>query len=64
MSTSRRRGCLHRNAYLAANAEGLDKLDTALRETLKANPLNSPRFLSQTRPSTAIYLARTSPTYK
>ena len=30
--------------YLAANAEGLDKVNAALRETLKANPLGGPAF--------------------
>jgi hypothetical protein len=30
--------------YIAANAEGLDKVDAALRETLKTNPLMGPAF--------------------
>jgi hypothetical protein len=30
--------------YLAANAEGLDKVSAALRDTLKSNPLNGPAF--------------------
>lgn len=30
--------------YLTANAEGLDKVNAALRETLKSNPLNGPAF--------------------
>ena len=51
--------------YLAANAEGLDKVDTALRETLKANPLNSPAFGSMVDfTEHRDYLVRTSATYK
>jgi len=30
--------------YLTPNAEGLDKVNAALRETLKSNPLNGPAF--------------------
>jgi hypothetical protein len=30
--------------YIATNAEGLDKVNAALRETLKANPLGGPAF--------------------
>ena len=32
--------------YIAANAEGLDKVNAALRESLKANPLGGPAFES------------------
>jgi hypothetical protein len=32
--------------YLAATAEGLDKVNAALRETMKANPLGGPAFES------------------
>jgi hypothetical protein len=51
--------------YLAANAESLDKVSTALRETLKANPLNGPAFGSMTDfTDHRDYLARTSAIYK
>jgi hypothetical protein len=51
--------------YLAANAEGLDKVNAALRETLKANPLDGPAFGSMTDSSEhRDFLARTSATYK
>ncbi len=51
--------------YLAADAEGLDKVDGALKETLKANPLDSPAFGSMVDFSDhRDYLARTSATYK
>jgi hypothetical protein len=51
--------------YLAANAESLDKVSTALRETLKANPLNGPAFGSMTDfTDHRDYLARTSAMYK
>jgi hypothetical protein len=51
--------------YLAANAEGLDKVNAALRETLKANPLNGPAFGSMTDSSEhRDFLARTNATYK
>ena len=51
--------------YITANADGLDKVNAALRETLKANPLGGPAFNSmvdfiQHRD----YLARTNATYK
>ena len=51
--------------YIAANAEALDKVDAALVEMLRANPLDGPAFLSmvdfsQHRDS----LARTNATYK
>jgi hypothetical protein len=51
--------------YLAANAEGLDKVSTALRDTLKASPLNGPAFGSMTDGSEhRDYLSRTNATYK
>ncbi len=51
--------------YLAANAEGLDKVSAALRDTLKASPLNGPAFSSMTDGSDhRDYLARTNATYK
>jgi hypothetical protein len=51
--------------YLAANAEGLDKVNAALRDTLKANPLNGPAFGSMVDSTEhRDYLARTSATYK
>jgi hypothetical protein len=51
--------------YITANAEGLDKVDAALTDTLKSNPLISPAFGSMVdftahRDS----LARTTATYK
>jgi hypothetical protein len=51
--------------YITANAEGLDKVDAALTESLKANPLIGPAFGSMVdftahRDS----LARTTATYK
>ena len=33
-------------AFIAANAEGLDKVNTALREAGKANPLHGPAMNS------------------
>jgi len=51
--------------YLAANAEGLDKVNAALRERLKANPLNGPAFGSMVDfTEHRDYLARTDATYK
>jgi hypothetical protein len=51
--------------YLTANAEGLDKVNAALRETLKANPLSGPAFDSMVDfTAHTDYLARTSATYK
>jgi hypothetical protein len=51
--------------YIAANAEGVDKVSAGIREALKANPLNGPAFSSMTD-STAHRdeLALTSATYK
>jgi len=63
---------LHSNApgtfaivYITANAEGLDKVDAALTDSLKSNPLIGPAFGSMVdftahRDS----LARTTATYK
>jgi len=51
--------------YIAANAEGLDKVDAALRATLKANPLGGPAFGSMVDfTAHRDYLARTNATYK
>ncbi len=51
--------------YLAANAEGLDKVNAALRDTLKASPLTGPAFGSMTDSTEhRDYLARTNATYK
>jgi hypothetical protein len=51
--------------YIAANAEGLDKVNAALSESLKANPLNGPAFLSMVDFSQhRDQLARTNATYK
>jgi hypothetical protein len=51
--------------YIASSTEGLDKVDAAVRDTLKANPLAGPAFGSMTD-STAHRdeLARTNGTYK
>jgi hypothetical protein len=51
--------------YIAANAEGLDKVNAALQQTLKSNPLDGPAFASMTE-STAHRdeLARSNATYK
>jgi len=51
--------------YIAANAEGLDKANAALRERMKANPLGGPAFGSMVDYSAhRDYLARTNATYK
>jgi hypothetical protein len=51
--------------YLAPTAEGLDKVNAAIRETLKSNPLDVPAFDSMIDFSEhRDYLARTSATYK
>ncbi len=51
--------------YLAANAEGLDKVNAALRETLKSNPLDGPAFESMIDFSEhRDFLGRSSATYK
>ena len=51
--------------YITANAEGLDKVNAALRDTLKANPLGGPAFNSMVDFSQhRDYLARTNATYK
>ena len=51
--------------YIAANAEGLDKVNAALRETMKANPLGGPAFGSMVDMTPhRDDLARTNATYK
>ena len=51
--------------YIAANAEGLDKVNAALREALKANPLGGPAFGSMVDFSVhRDGLSRTNATYK
>jgi hypothetical protein len=51
--------------YIAANAEGLDKVNAAIRETLKASPLSGPAFGSMTEESAhRDELLRTTATYK
>lgn len=51
--------------YLAANAEALDKVNAALRATMKANPLGGPAFASVTDfTAHRDELVRTTATYK
>ncbi len=51
--------------YLAANADGLDKVNAAVRDTLKANPLGGAAFNSMVDfTAHRDYLARTDATYK
>jgi len=51
--------------YLAANADGLDKVNAAVREAFKANPLNGPSWDSLVDfTEHRDYLARTNATYK
>jgi len=51
--------------YIAANAEGLDKVNAALRDSLKASPLAGPGFGSMVDMTPhRDYLARTNATYK
>ena len=51
--------------YIAANAEGLDKVNAALTQALKSNPLGSPAFGSMVDFSAhRDMLARTNATYK
>jgi hypothetical protein len=51
--------------YITDNAEGLDKVNAALREALKANPLGGPAFGSMVDfTAHRDYLARTNATYK
>jgi hypothetical protein len=51
--------------YLAANSEALDKVNAALRQAMKANPLGGPAFGSWVDSSAhRDMLARTSATYK
>jgi hypothetical protein len=51
--------------YIAANAEGLDKVNAALREVMKSNPLGGPAFDSMVDFTPhRDYLARTNATFK
>jgi hypothetical protein len=51
--------------YIASSAEGLDKVDAAVRDTLKVNPLAGPAFGSMTESKAhRDELARTNATYK
>jgi len=51
--------------YIAANAEGLDKVNAAIREAVKSNPLSAPAFDSMTDYTAhRDDLARTNATYK
>ena len=51
--------------YIAANAEGLDKVNAALRERMQSNPLGGPAFGSMVDfTAHRDYLARTNATYK
>lgn len=52
-------------AYIAANAEGLDKVNAAVREVSKANPLGGPAMGSMVDFTPhRDYLSRTNATYK
>ncbi|MGB8769138.1 MAG: hypothetical protein WCC92_05965 [Candidatus Korobacteraceae bacterium] len=51
--------------YIAANAEGLDKVNAAIRDALKSNPLDAPAFDSEVDfTEHRDYLSRTNATYK
>jgi hypothetical protein len=51
--------------YLGANAEALDKVNAAIRESFKANPMGGPAFSSMVESSQhRDELARTNATYK
>jgi hypothetical protein len=51
--------------YIASSPDGLDKVDAAVRETVKASPLSGPAFGSMTESAGhRDELARTSGTYK
>jgi hypothetical protein len=51
--------------YLAASADGIDKVNAAIRESLKANPMRGPAFGSMVDFSAhRDYLVRTNATYK
>jgi hypothetical protein len=51
--------------YITPNAEGLDKVNAAIRETLKASPLSGPALGSMVDFAThRDFLARTNATYK
>ena len=52
-------------SYIAAGAESLDKVNAAIRETLKSNPTFGPAFVSATDATAhRDYLTRTNATYK
>jgi len=51
--------------YIAANAEGLDKVNAAIRDSMKTNPLGGPAFTSMVDYTQhRDYLVRTNATYK
>jgi hypothetical protein len=51
--------------FIAANAEGIDKVNAAVREAMKANPLGTSTFNSMVDYTEhRDYLARTNATYK
>ena len=51
--------------YLGANAEALDKVNAAIRESFKANPMGGPAFASMVESSQhRDALVRTNATYK
>jgi hypothetical protein len=51
--------------YIGATADALDKVNTATRESLKANPLGGPAFASMVESSQhRDEVARTNATYK
>jgi hypothetical protein len=51
--------------YIAANSDGLDKVNAAVQDILKASPLSGPAFGSMTESAAhRDYLARTNATYK
>jgi hypothetical protein len=51
--------------YIAANAEGIDKVNGSIRESMKTNPLGGPAFGSMVDFTVhRDYLARTNATYK
>lgn len=52
-------------SYIAANSEGPDKVNAAIRDSLKANPLDGRAFASMVDPNPhRDYLSRTDATYK
>jgi hypothetical protein len=51
--------------YLAPNAEGIDKVNAAIREAVKSKPLDGPAFESMvTDPAHRDSLVRSDATYK